>query len=234
MPDSQRCFGRRFVPDARDKKFAISPPREGAQITSRTWFSRDVFDQGATSQCTAYASVGWLRAGPVRNLSKLPSFEELYRDFQRNDEWPGEEPTYEGSSIRAAMKVLKRRGYVSEYRWAWTLDPVIDHIMAVGPMVAGTTWFSGQMDADKQGFIHATGRAVGGHAYLVIGANRQKLCPDGSRGCVRILNSWGRGWADSGRAWISFVDLAKLLADDGEAATATEIIQQPATTAAAA
>lgn len=234
MADQQRGFGRRFVPDARDRKYSIAPPREGAQITSRTWFSRDVFDQGATSQCTAYASVGWLRAGPVRNLSKLPSFEELYRDFQQNDEWPGEEPDYEGSSIRAAMKVMKRRGYVFEYRWAWQLAPVIDHIMATGPMVFGTTWTSGMMDTDKFGFINAHGGAVGGHAYLIVGANRQKKCPDGSVGCLRGVNSWGRGWGDSGRFWLSFSDAAKLLADDGEAATATEIIQQPATAAAAA
>lgn len=234
MPDSQRCFGRRFVPDARDRKFSISPPREGAQITSRTWFSRDVFDQGATSQCVAYSGVGWLLAGPVRNITKPPACDELYLDCQRNDEFVGEEPEIEGTSVRALMKIFKRRGYVSEYRWAWTLDPLIDHIMAVSPCVLGTTWTNAMMDTDKHGFVHAMGRAVGGHAYFAIGANRNKFCPDGSRGAIRCVQSWGRNWGDSGRFWLSFSDAAKLLADDGEAATATEIIQQPATAAVAA
>jgi hypothetical protein len=224
---TQARFGRRFAPDARDKQFQIPRAVVPATVTQRTWFTRDVFDQGNSSMCVAYSGVGWLLAGPVRNVQEPPGFAELYMDCQRNDEWPGEEPMYEGTSVRALMRVLKRRGYISEYRWAWNLEPVVNHILAVSPVVLGTTWYSSMMETDADGFLKARGELVGGHAYLAIGANRTRSCPDGTKGAIRIVNSWGRAWGQSGRAWISFADLSKLLSEDGEAATATEVRREP-------
>ena len=229
---TQARFGRRFAPDARDKQFQLPRVTVPAGVTQRTWFTREVFDQGNSSMCVSYSGIGWLSAGPVRNTKELPDFRELYLDCQRNDEWPGEEPTYEGTSCRALMRVLKRRGYISEYRWAWSMEPVVNHILAVSPVVLGTTWYSNQMETDADGFVSATGEVVGGHAYLAIGANRTKTCPDGSKGAVRCVQSWGREWGQSGRFWLSFTDLAKLLADDGEAATATEVRNDPVPAAA--
>lgn len=229
---TQARFGRRFAPDARDKQFQIPRTTVPAGVTQRTWFTRDVFDQGYSSECVAYAGVGWLVAGPVRNIKEPPGFRELYLDCQRNDEWPGEEPTYEGTSVRSLMRVLRRRGYMSEYRWAWSLEPIVNHVLATSPTVWGTNWYSGMMEIDADGFLSAKGELVGGHAYLVIGANRSKACPDGSKGAIRIINSWSRNWGDKGRAWLSFNDAAKLLAEDGEAATATEVTRQPAAAAA--
>lgn len=225
---TQARFGRRFAPDARDKRFQLPQAIVPAGVTQRTWFTRDVYDQGYSSQCVAYSGVGWLAAGPVRNTKELPEFAELYRACQLIDEWPGEDPDVEGTSVRALMRVLKGRGYISEYRWAWTLQPVVNHILAVSPVVLGTTWYSGQMETDAEGFVSAAGELVGGHAYLAIGANRNKKCPDGSIGAIRAVNSWGKGWGQGGRFWLSFKDLAKLLAEDGEAATATEVIREPA------
>lgn len=54
------------------------------------------------------------------------------------------------------------------------------------------------------GFIRSTGASVGGHAYTLIGASRE-------RGAFRILNSWGRSWGERGRAWISGEDLQHLV-----------------------
>jgi hypothetical protein len=231
---TQARFGRRVAIDPNDKRFQIPRVAVPADVTQRTWFTRDVFDQGYTSQCVAFSGVGWLVAGPVRNIKDPPGFQELYRECQLIDEWPGEDPDVEGTSIRALYKVLRRWGYVSEYRWAWTLEPVVNHILMNGPMVLGTNWYSGQMETDGDGFVRATGELAGGHAYLAIGANRAKKCPDGSTGAVRCVQSWGRGWGQGGRFWLSFADLAKLLAEDGEAATATEVRREPAPAAAVA
>lgn len=41
----------------------------------------------------------------------------------------------------------------------------------------------------------ATERRIGGHAMVIVGTRAD--------GCVRILNSWGRGWGDGGLAWVS-------------------------------
>jgi C1A family cysteine protease len=226
MPNTNRGLGRLHAPDARDHNFLLArPSQEASQITYRTWFTDQVFDQGSTSQCVAYATIGWLMAGPVRNTKQVPSFREFYADCQRNDEWPGEEPAYEGTSVRASMKCLKQRGYVSEYRWAFNAATVIDHILANGPAVIGINWYGNMFDPDKNGFLHVGGQLAGGHAILLVGANRDKLCPDGSRGSARIVNSWSRQWGQSGRAWISFTDLDRLMGEDGEAATATEIVK---------
>lgn len=225
---TQARFGRRFAPDARDKQFQIPRTTVPANVTQRTWFTRDVFDQGNSSMCVSYSGIGWLVAGPVRNVKEPPDFRDLYLDCQRNDEWPGEEPSYEGTSVRALMRVLKRRGYISEYRWAWSLEPVVNHILATSPVVLGTTWYSSMMQPDADGFLKVGGELVGGHAYLAIGANRTKPCPDGTKGAIRIINSWSRDWGQAGRAWVSFKDLTRLLAEDGEAATATEVRNDPA------
>jgi C1A family cysteine protease len=38
-----------------------------------------------------------------------------------------------------------------------------------------------------------------------------------------MQNSWGKGWGQKGRAWITFNDLEALIEDYGEACVATEI-----------
>lgn len=223
MSLSNSRFGRLHKPDEGDKKFLVAPVKKVAEnIVSKYHYTDLVLDQGYTSKCVGAAGRGWLTAGPVRNMSGM-DFHQLYVEAQQVDEWPGAEPDYFGTSVRALFKVLKKQGVVSEYNWAFSLEPAVNHVLTVGPMVLGTTWFQDQMEPDKDGFIHAGGKEAGGHAYLMIGAHREKKCPDGSRGAARIVNSWGRSWGENGRAWISFNDLSALIADQGEAATATEV-----------
>lgn len=210
-------LGRLFAPDPRDRSFAMAPPaREAARVEQRFWITHGpAYNQGASSMCVAYSGVRWLTTSPIKN--KPLNFAELYTDCQRNDEWSGEEPAYFGTSVRALFRVLQRRGFVSEYRWAWDAETVVNHVLTIGPVVVGTDWLSGMDSVDAEGFIKAEGRNRGGHAYTIIGASRP-------RQAVRIINSWG-AWGDkgSGRAWLSFSDLDRLIARQGEACTATEV-----------
>lgn len=202
-------LGRRHVPDARDLNYRLEAPATSRMV--RHWTSRGVMDQGATSQCVAYACVKWLTTSPVINKPVDPK--GLYDEAQRLDAWQGE--AYDGTSVRAGMKALKGRGLISEYRWATTAEDVISYVLASGPVVMGTTWTTGLSQPDRRGFISFDGENIGGHAWLIIGASR-KL------GAVRMVNSWGARWGDGGRAWVSFSDLERLIADYGEAAVATE------------
>lgn len=223
----QPRLGRVHLPDRNDYRYLISPSRNKASdIRSKYHHTDLVLDQGESSMCGGAAGEGWLSAGPVRNLTG-PDYKTLYHEAQLVDEWPGTEPDYFGTSVRAIFKVLKARGFVSEYRWAFTLDDALAHILLHGPMVFGTTWYEGMMEADKSGFVTIKGEPVGGHAYLVNGANRDKKCPDGTVGAFRCVQSWGKGWGQQGRFWLSFKDATALILDYGEAATATEI--KPAT-----
>lgn len=218
-------LGRLSQPDERDKKYLLPRNAAAKSLTQRYWTAFPAMDQGGTSQCVGYSGYQWLTASPVRNMPKFEP-ENLYYAAQDVDEWPG--TNYEGTSVRALFKVLKARGLVAEYRWAFDAETVIDHLLTRGPVVVGTDWTTGMFMADKEGYIDDIGSAsVGGHAYLLIGANRNRKKKNGTKGAVRVLSSWGTKWADGGRAWLSFKALDELIKRNGEACTATEILEPP-------
>ena len=219
-----------FDPRDREHKMSAAAPTE-VTVERRVWpidSSIAPLDQGATSQCTAYGGEHFILAGPIcQPIYMTPS--RLYRANQLNDEWPGTEtddPRYEGSSVHALMKVLKASGLMEEYVWAFEAETVRRWVLMKSPVVVGTDWLSGMERVSPSGFIRATGRLLGGHCYLIIGADQRVKCPDGSRGAFIILNSWGKNWGyrNSGYAFISYKDMDKLIKARGEAATATEFL----------
>lgn len=214
-------FGRVPAIDFRDRKYAISLPGIPADVRGhRYWHAGPVLDQGNTSQCVAFAGEGLLVAGPVKN-KMLQDPNALYNMCRQNDEWPGED--YDGTSVRGLMKVLKDAGLVSIYNWASDVPTTVAQVFKNGPVVFGTDFYQGMMSTHANGFVKADGLMVGGHAYLCIGVNTEKLCPDGSRGAFRIQNSWGTDWGQHGRFWLTFTDAAKLIQAWGEVAICTEL-----------
>jgi hypothetical protein len=204
-----------------DPRNAAHPmPTLVTEVRHRLWNAGAVLDQGSTPQCVGYAGWGWLAGGPVTNKPKF-SPTDLYKMAQARDEWPGDD--YDGSSTLGLMKALKDAGYIKEYVWATDAETLVSWILAKGPVVVGTNWWTDMFTPDRWGFLDAMGQIEGGHEYRLVGAYRDKTCPDGSKGAVRMVNSWGRGWGSGGRAWISFATLDKLIKDDGEAVTAPEI-----------
>lgn len=222
---SEIGLGRLPSKDVRDHQYLIPVRRKAASVvTQKTWYSGGVMDQGATSQCVAYSGVKYLTSGPVYNKPLDPV--ELYRECLKLDEWPGEDFDG-GTSVRALFKALKGRGLVTEYRWAFELEPVVNHVLTTGPVVMGTVWtYDMFMPHNVNGYIWPTGSVEGGHAWLIIGANRNRRNPDGSKGAFRMVNSWGDDWGQNGRAWLSFETLAYLIKQDGEAAVATEVVKK--------
>jgi hypothetical protein len=127
------------------------------------------------------------------------------------DPWPGD--SYEGTSVLAGIKALQSLypHAIPEYRWAFGIDDVIDTLGYFGPLVLGVPWYDGMYEPDQNGFIHAKGKVVGGHAILARGVSI-------SRAAVLLHNSWGQAWGPlNGDCYISFDDLNKLLHEDGEA-----------------
>jgi hypothetical protein len=187
----------------------------------RFWTGGPVLDQGATPQCVGYAGWGWLRGGPVINKDLPFTPSDLYHWAQERDEWPGED--YEGTSTLGLMKALKDKGYISEYRWALDAETLVAWVLENGPVVVGTNWYMDMFTPDRWGFISPAGENVGGHEWRIVGASRTRQCPDGTTGAVRMINSWGTGWGQNGRAWVSITDLDRLIKEDGEAVTAPEL-----------
>lgn len=217
-----------FDPKDQQHKMSAEPPIV-VTVSKRVWEIDSTvapLDQGQTSQCTAYGGEHFILAGPIQQpLYMTPA--ELYRANQLNDDWPGtetEDPKYQGSSVHALMKVLQAAGLIDRYVWAFGAETVRAWVLMKGPVVVGTDWLSGMEKASPAGFIRAKGNLLGGHCYLLIGADDKLRCPDGTTGAFIILNSWGKNWGykNSGYAFISYRDMDKLIKHSGEAATAVE------------
>ena len=213
-------MGRLIQKDIRNRHYALPRVDVPSAIRRRFWWGSDVLDQHDTSECVGFAGYGWLAGGPVTNKPDF-SPHDLYQWARERDEWPGED--YEGTSTLGLMKALQNGGYIGEYRWAFDAETLVAWLLMQGPVLVGTSWHRDMFTPDKQGFISPAGPEDGGHEWRIIGADRDKKCPDGSRGAVRMVNSWGVGWGDLGRAWVSIKDLDKLIKADGEAVTVTEI-----------
>lgn len=212
-----RMFGRRYAPDPRDTAYPLRTllPLASARLY-RYWNDFGWWgDQGRTPQCVAYAWTHWLEDGPVPQPGVPPVVKPvvLYHEAQAVDEWPGED--YDGTSVRAGAKALTARGFLSEYRWATRVAEITMALLEVGPVVVGTNWYEGMFTPGPGGILSVTGALAGGHAYVLNGVNV-------TRGQVRVKNSWGRAWGLQGRAWLPFADLARLMAEDGEACLGVE------------
>lgn len=198
-------------------------PMKATARRRRIWNAGPILDQGNTPECVGYAGWGWLAGGPVVNR---PPFTPtvLYHWAQDSDEWPGSD--YEGSSTLGLMKALKQRGYIDKYQWSLDAETLVAWILTTGPVIVGTWWTLDMFPATKTShgyYLEPTGSNEGGHEWRIIGADRDRWTPDGSKGAVRMVNSWGTGWAEKGRAWVSFKALDHLIKDEGEAVTAPEI-----------
>jgi hypothetical protein len=215
-------FGRQYIYDERDKKYLITD-KFGPELknlkpsTNKYWFDDGWWgDQKNTPQCVGYAWAHWLEDGPIEQSGIPPIIPPsvIYQNAQKLDEWPGEK--YDGTSVRGAVKYLQNVKKVSSYYWGYDLQTLITTVLNLGPVVVGTNWYEGMFYPNVKGIIRATGRLAGGHAYVINGV-------DTTTKMFRIKNSWGRLWGQKGHAYISFVDMQRLIREQGEICLAKEI-----------
>lgn len=212
-------LGRKRVYDSRDEQFPIRAllPRKIPSITTKYWSDTGVFlDQGTSSACVGHSLAHYLMDGPVKNRSITLDPYYIYREAQKIDEWPYEEPVYGGTSVRAGAAVLLREGFISSYHWATELQTLIDTVLTIGPVVVGTTWYEAMFYPDHKGIVRVGGSAAGGHAWIINGVNTKKKL-------FRAKNSWGRAFGKKGRFYISFDDMGMLIEDYGEICLMQEV-----------
>lgn len=214
-------LGRAFVHhDPRNFLFRAltQPTRQPRAATANApWWTLDVYDQ-ISDDCTANAAIGVLRTSPHFPLispvrAQYDSAQEkvaLYEEAKRWDPWPGED--YAGTSTDAPFRVLRNRGVIPGWQWLFGIEEAKEWLIHYGPVSFGTNWYNNMFYPDSKGYIHPGGGLAGGHAYRCV-----YYSPKDRR--FRIVNSWSRGWGQSGRAWIAEDDMASLLADQGEIVT---------------
>ncbi len=177
-------------------------------LRSYTWRCEAWNDQGREGACVGFAWSHELAARPVVLPASEAEALALYRRAQVLDQWPGE--NYEGTSVIAGAKAVQERGGLLEYRWAFGLDDLALAVGYKGPAVLGVNWYEGMFDTDADGYVRVSGRVAGGHAILC-----RAVSVPGQYFVLR--NSWGRSWGVDGDCKVSFADMGRLLAEDGEA-----------------
>lgn len=137
--------------------------------------------------CTGACGCYWGIATPV-----VSSYTDLdvVKLYQLEKQIDGD--LEEGSTIHTLVKALgpKYGGYACWERlraaaFAWDLMTVDDFMLSgQGGVMFGMPWFEGMMKVDALGYVHPTGKMVGGHAVFCYGTNRI----EGSRS---FMQSWG-------------------------------------------
>ncbi|MGW4487842.1 C1 family peptidase [Amycolatopsis sp. NPDC004368] len=210
-------LGRHVLHDPRSRAYdarEIARPRPLEDVLHKARVAP--WNQGNIGSCTANAALGCLNTDPNpsdRNFDEQDA-QALYRAETRIDdtEIPGSwEPEDTGSTGLWSMKALKNAGLIRSYHHAFRLSTVL-HLLLDRPVSTGITWYESMFDVDSDHTIRVDfdSQVAGGHQICMVGM-------DVEREAVRVRNSWGPSWADSGYAWLRWEDYDELLADSGDA-----------------
>lgn len=205
--------------DPRSRQYGVRRLVEAPPTKAIWWAGGPVLDQGAEGACAGFAAAGEAAASPVRCKGIDDGYARAwYERAKQLDEWPGED--YDGTSINATMKVGRERGLWDSYHWAFGVDEV-RLALKLGPVVIGIPWYESMYETGKGGLVVVEGEQVGGHAILLTGwaprFGRLSRSPE----VFRWRNSWGPTYGVQGNGYVTAADLARLLADEGEAAVPT-------------
>jgi len=208
-------LGRLVNFDERSRDYPIRHLVEAKKQRSYTWRCQTYLDQGSEGACVGFSCAHELAARPVEVPVDLALARSIYFDAQKIDPWPGgaypgASPYYEGSSVLAGVTVLRNRGYVPQFRWAFGLQDLILSVGYMGPAIIGVNWYEQMFNTDRRHFIRVGGDVTGGHAIMVRGVSVP-------RRAFVLHNSWGAGWGHYGQAYISWSDMERLLHENGEA-----------------
>lgn len=233
----QRALGRVYLPNPGASRYAIRATQPQHLRNPRQWktkhwrmgYDRSTRrrltwqDQGYTSTCVRYGNTHILQLEPIVRVNAFDLTADLYPWAQRNDYWPGEEPTYYGTSVDAGLQYLLHVAKaIREYRWIFSMDDLLTRLSARaaeggGPVVVGTDWYSGMDNLDGSGVWTVTGRYRGGHCYVIRGHDSPTTKREGRF-------DTGNSHAGNFEASISYDAMEWLLfGANGEAAAITEL-----------
>lgn len=169
-----------------------------------------IFNQRKLGSCTGNACAGALSTAPFKNHFTETDAVRIYSEGTKLDSIFGTyPPTDTGSSGLAVMHAAKNEGLISGYTHSFSFDHFLKALV-LGPCIVGMAWRTGGDSPNADGLISYTGAVRGGHEVLAREINAQE-------GLVGFDNSWGEGYGDKGRFFMSYSDVKKALADSGDA-----------------
>lgn len=205
-------LGRHVEHDPRSLAYAVS---EAGQIVSAKWERHCApFDQASLGSCAGNAGAGVCMTDPIWKAGRALTEEDavrIYEQATRIDGIPGHYPPDDtGSSGLAVAKILKRLGFISSYRHAFSLKAAL-LALGRGPIMVGIPWYTA-MDRPrgKSACVSIGGTVRGGHEVELVAI-------DVKAKTVRGANSWGPDWGDGGYFTMTFDTLGALLAQQGDA-----------------
>ena len=210
------------------------------------------YDQGAEGACVGFGS-SW--AMTILN-KKYYAARKLYLEAQKVDEWH-DTPPEQGTSVRAAMDVLRKVGHwrmvynrhtrryeevtasmvegIEANKWATTVDEVRACIKAGTPVVIGVAWYSNFDHPEYDQSLNkwwigrgSLGRLRGGHCVCLYGALDRHQAFQG-------INNWGEPVINNRhellggypRFLLPYATFQRLLQEDGEATLVVDRVGAP-------
>ena len=155
------------------------------------------------------------------------------RYFPYDEEKFNEEPTpFMYSYAQNFQALLYYRLDADGVRGQLLLDKIKDHLRNGLPMMFGFTCFTSldQADNGKIPFPDTKEDVDGGHAVMAVGFDDGLKITHPSNpnivttGALKIRNSWGEAWGESGYGWLPYEYVIKNIADDWWTITKAEWI----------
>lgn len=239
LPQHPR-LGRNVHHDDRSRAFRVSP-RHATRVRPVRHQSAilPILAQANIGRCTGCAGLAAIYRPPFvsgvvqpwpRYVPNLDGATALYSDATKIDPFAGTYPPDDtGSDGLSIAKVLKRAGVISGYLWAFTITEALAQLVDT-PVITGLPWFNSMFDTNSQGHaghvvIDPRSGLAGGHEIAV----DEIITPGGATfdpGPGHSLpldqiwvggpNSWGTGWGDGGRWYMTAQEWADLLARRGD------------------
>ena len=191
---------------------------------------REFYDQQKEGACVGFSS-SWMMS--ILNQRRYDA-RWLWDRAKEIDEWPDTNPgDGKGTSMRAAMDVLRAQGHcrvyrgsvkpcnagdgILENRWATNVDGIRASIAAGTPVVLGVRWYANFAKPVKDGNEYWIGQgdlgAVrGGHAICAYKVSDR-------RQAIGLVNSWGKRYP---LVWMPYSTVERLLSEHGEAVLVTD------------
>ena len=175
-------------------------------------------NQGDIGACTAFATCAALNslpdAGVLKGKWKGHTFTDSDADGLYGKEtadegqpWPPNDP---GGTGLYVCKAAKQLGMITSYKHTFSMDAALKALV-LRPQIWGINWYSGFDSPDPQtGVCTLSGEIRGGHEICAVEIKA-------SAQLVGFWQSWGPwGLDNSGRFYIGFGDLERLLSEQGD------------------